>query len=223
MTGTPTMGDAAPDLLPPWYPAMVRRRRRLLWQAAVSGAIVVGLGTALVLRADDEWSAQRQLTVLDDRRQRTDAVLGELAAQERRLATLAERAETAGRVGLPVEVARVLAEVAGHLPAAATLREVEVRTEAEQPTAVERADAARAAGASGAGGKVRGRRSLRFTLRGVTPDAADVATLLERLQSQAMFVDPLVRYGRSVEGGAGVETEFEVAFVIGLELAGGGR
>ena len=207
-----------PDLLPAWYPAMVRRRRWLLGQAVVTGAAVVAMGTALVLRSDDERNTRQRLTVLDDRREETDAVLGELAAQERRLAGLAERAATVGQTGLPVEVARVLAEVGEHLPAAATLREVEVRTEARQPTAVERADAA-----SG-GGKVAGRRSLRFALRGVTPDAADVATLLERLQGRPMFADPTVRYGRAVAGEAGsAETEFEVAFSIGLELAEGTR
>ena len=209
----PPADDPSPDLTPEWYPKTVRRRRSLLIQSAAGGLIVVVLGVILVLRAGREQAGRRELLTVDAHRARASATLGELSAEERRLSELVRRAQTTGRIGLPVEVSRVLAAVARAVPAGTTLTSLRAETTSDDPPA--------ARGREG-GGASSARRSMGFRLRGVAPDAAAVAAVLEGLQAQPVFGGCRVTYGRHADGPRGPEVEFEVTFAVDLNLIADG-
>lgn len=210
-----TPGDAEEvNLLPEWYPAVVRRRRWLRWQAWATGVLVVVLTTLLVLRKDDEHVSAYELATLETHREITGEQLDQLASAEARLQELATRATLVEQVGLPVEVTRVVSQIGRILPPRAALTELSVETQRREPTLVE------IARATAAGREVTQGLWLRFRIGGVTPESNDVATLLEQLQAEPLFEQCAVSYGRDVRLAGRPAVEFEVTFAIDLKLSG---
>lgn len=208
-------GDAQEvNLLPEWYPAVVRRRRWLRWQAWATGVLVVVLTTLLVLRKDDEHISAYELATLETHREITGEQLDQLEAAEARLGRLVSRAALVEQVGLPVEVTRVLSQIGSVLPPRAALTEVAVETQRRDPTLAEKTRAVAAGRAATQG------MWLRFRVGGVTPDSEDVAALLERLQAEPLFQQCTVSYGRDVRLAGRPAVQFEVKFAIDLKLSG---
>ncbi len=211
---SPSVSVPDVNLLPTWYPQMVSRRRWLRMQAWATGVVLVVLGTILVLRWDNEHVREYELQNLASERERTEAILAELTSQEQRLAVLAEQASLVEQVGLPLEVTRVLAEMARTLPTRAALTLLEVKTERREPTTLEKARAV-TTGRPTAGGVW-----MRFRVQGIAPSRNDLPALMEHLQEETLFRDVFVSYGNDVVLHGRQAVEFEVSFTIDLALSG---
>ena len=187
------------DLLPAWYPALVRRPRWLTAQAWATGALLVVLTTVLLLRREDVAATRFELATLGDLRRETDATLAELAAQQTRLSALIDRAKVAAQIGLPLEVSRVLADVARDAPPDTALTDIDVRTE-ESP---------------GKAGAAPG-RAMKFVLKGIASNIREASQFEERLRANELLRN--VRLAGAVEGRAYDRpvTAFEITFQVDL-------
>ncbi|MEL7238489.1 MAG: PilN domain-containing protein [Planctomycetota bacterium] len=197
-----------PNLLPDWYPQLMRRRNWLRLQMAVSLLLLMGLVLSLVAwRGNEEVTAWR-LRDLDARRQATARELVTLQNEEERLATLMRRAEFIEEIGLPVEVTRVLAEIDKAATDSTAITSIRVAQNQRRSSALDVTPTS---------------LLLRFELRGVAARYEDVKQLHGTISRNSLFQS--VRLGRisntMLNDMAGVE--FDLTFAIELLLEDVGR
>lgn len=202
------------DLLPSWYPRVVRRRQMLQWQAWATGAVLVVLIAFLVLRQENVAASQVELGELERQRQEADALLAELKQHESRLNELSARAKLLNQVGLPVEVTRMLGVLDSIMAPTTTVTIFEANTEHRPVTVQELARAKRESLP-----EPRPTMLLRFTLKALTPDPSEPSTILDALKAQPLLKDVNLKYqqslGGSEESGAR-RFAFEITFGIDL-------
>ena len=198
--------DAEVNLLPAWYPAVVRRRRWLVLQAWGTACLVVVLGTLLLLRRDDEQANLRTLASIEADREATELQLAEVAASEIELRELTRAAEGLEQVGLPVEVAPLLAEIASLLPDNAVLTEVGfVEGASKLPAGLEKSKL-----------KTMVPRSewLDIRVAGVARETSDVARLLEQVQANPLHREAAIAYLQETDENGEPVMRFQIQFKI---------
>ena len=195
------------DLLPSWYPSMVRRRKWLLCQLWLTGGLVVVLATVLVLRRHNVAATQGTLAALENQRRETERSLAELTNEQGRLSELTLRAGLMAQAGLPMEVSRVLAELATAAPPQVALTEIDADTDEITPKPAK----------PGSAGPL---RTMKFTLRGIAEDARQAASFEAELAK-----NPLFRNVKLVQARPGTIYDtrtvwaFEITFTIDLSNA----
>ena len=201
------------DLLPQWYPIMLQRRRRLLLQTWLTGLLVLALVAVLVWRRANEEATHVELASLEEQRRMTDETLSELVSEEARLDGLLRQAELVSRMGLPLEVSRVLSEIDAAMPADVALTTLDVVIDERVPMqgSISRGPAARVPAA----------RSMRFTFVGFAASSESVIALSRRLQEEPLLRDvtPVRTQSDKVFGRPVVA--FEMTFRVDLSAGGG--
>ena len=208
----PPTAMAEIDLLPDWYAKFVRRRARVRWQAAVTVGLLVAMGVILILRREHVAESRGELAHLVDRRRVTDVTLDRLGAEEARLAKLSGRAAVLSRVGLPLEVTRVLADVQRAMAATTTVVSLEATTESATPSATDVA-VARKRGLTPPGPT----KLLRFKLDGLAENSLDATRFYEALRDNALFRrDETTLQFKSDQFNGKAVSSFTIVFVVDL-------
>ena len=202
------------DLLPSWYPLLMMRRRRLHLQAWLTGALVVVLVAVLVWHRASEEATQVELASLEQQRRATDATLSELALEEARLAGLLRHAELVSRMGLPLEVSRVLSEIDAALPEDIALTALDVVTE-------EQALPGQPLGLSRGTNTYARLKQMQFTLIGYAASPTSIAALSQSLRKLPLLRD--VRHSRTRSDTVFNQQVmlFEMSFRVDLSVGGG--
>jgi Tfp pilus assembly protein PilN len=208
----PVMAEV--DLLPPWYPVLLKRRRRLLVQSWLTGLVVVALMAVLVWRQANEEATHVELASLEEQRRMTDAMLLQLEAEESRLDGLLGRAELVSRMGLPLEVSRVLAQIDAAMPADIALTALDVTME-------ERTGPAQGAIARSPGVRGGAQKNMKFTFTGFAASPDSVIALSRSLQQQPLLRDVAPAGTQSTEVYGRLIVAFEISFRVDLSPGGG--
>src|SRR5690349_5122325 len=99
------------DFLPPWYPKLRRHRRLVLLQLWLTLVIAFGLGLWLALAQRNVSSRAAQLDALDHELTQTHAELRQLDELLDIKNQLQVQEEVMSKIGMHVEVTRMLAEL----------------------------------------------------------------------------------------------------------------
>ena len=200
------------DLLPAWYARLVTRRRRLRWQGGATAVLVVAMGVTVIVRQERVAASQATLARLDGHRRAADSTLGRLRDAEARLSGLSQRAALQSRLGLPLELARVVADVEAALAPGTAITLVSATTETNAPPPAEVA-AARRKGVPPPGQT----KVLRFTLDGVAATPADVQQLYAALRDHPLLIrdETKMRLAAAQVNGKAAQS-FHMLFAIDL-------
>ncbi len=199
------------EFLPAWYPQTRARRRMVVLQTQLTLVLAGGLAlwgmlvhrntmaaAALLIDANGQvHQTQNQLHVLEDQL----SVKKQLLLQR----------QIVGKLGLPVEMSRMLATLDDRMPRQMSLTDVSLMTE-EQARAVINTPAA--ALAAGRGDTVD--RRLRVRLQGVAPTDTDVANFLAGLTNVPFFDSVAMNYSRDKLDDGHLMREFEITFSVDL-------
>jgi Tfp pilus assembly protein PilN len=196
------------EFLPRWYPEFRRRRRLLILQAG----LLLTLGTSLcalliVMRASAQYRQQQKIQ-LDQQLDKTQADLNELASLLRTRRQLRMQLETQAKIGMNVEVSRILAELENAVPREMALRSVSLDTveQTRSPEADPASDGRTSAND----------RLLKVRLTGIAPSDADVSSLITSLNRIPFFqqVTPVETHDHVDRGH--LAREFELTFCVSL-------
>jgi hypothetical protein len=202
------------DLLPPWYPVLLKRRRRLQVQGWLTCLVVIVLMAVLVWRRANEEATHVELASLEEQRRMTDMTLSQLLAEESRVNGLLSRAELVSRMGLPLEVSRVLAQIDAAMPADIALTGLDVTTE-------ERSGPAQGAPVRSAGVRGGAQKSMKFSFTGFASSPESVIALSRSLQQQPLLRDVAPAGTQSTEVYGRLIVAFEISFRVDLSPGGG--
>jgi hypothetical protein len=189
-----------PELLPPWYPQLLRRRRRFLAQLRLAAALVVILGTqTLVAEHQAEVSANKLLTAdAHKTRQICPAQRGDDIALARYELQQHERIEQ--QAGIRVPASRLLYVLDQMIVSPTALSQLELRT--LEP------------GSPGAD-----QPKMQVRLVGLAPSQEDLIALVTKLMTVPYFGEvaqglqnQIARRGRSL-------IHFELTFSLDLSGA----
>lgn len=202
------------DLLPDWYPLVLRRRRWLRLQAWVTGVLVVLLLAVLVWWRGHVEATHLELASLEVQRRDSAVTLSEVEVEEQRLSSLLGRATLAAKMGLPVEVSRILSEIDTATPEDVALVAIDVRTEQKLVEVRATAGSPRPAPVLV--------REMHFRVTGIAKNSASAFDLSKALQGQPLLrgvellnTQPAEPYGRPA-------WQFDLRFHVDLAAGGGG-
>jgi len=205
------------DFLPTWYPAFRRRRTLLAVQVWLTIALVVAAAGGLF------WQRQRlgvaRATLHDD-----EARLAQVRREVRQLdeleglqRELLQKRRLVARLGVPVDLTRVVAELAECMGPAVSLSDLTAKTNETGKSMAELA-AERRGGRGGAAGAAGGiSRTLRVSLKGVAPTESDVTAFYARLADRRFFDDVRLEHSAERRDQAHVMREFDLSFAIPLD------
>lgn len=205
------------DLLPQWYPVAVRRRRRLLLQAWLTGVVMLLMGGVLVWRQANVEATHVELVSLAAQRRAADRTLADVAAAHARLTELSRRAELVSRMGLPLETTRIVSEICGNLPADVALTSLDLRTE-ERAAAPDSAANAGRTGSRGSRGAPM--RQMHFGIAGLAASSDSVFALGEHLKSLPLLHAVRIAGTQATQVYGRPAVAFEISFRIDLRTAG---
>lgn len=202
------------DLLPEWYPVLLHRRRWLTVQAWVTGVMVVLLLAVLVWWRGHVEATHLELASLEVQRRDSAVTLSEVEVEEQRLSSLLGRATLAAKMGLPVEVSRILSDLDAGTPEDVALIAIDVRTEQRLVEVRATAGSPRPAPLLV--------REMHFRVSGLAKESASAFALSKALQGQPLLrgvevlnTQPAEPYGRPA-------WQFDLRFHVDLSAGGGG-
>jgi len=198
------------EFLPAWYPHLRRRKRHVMLHAWATVMVMGGLGLWLFLanRNVQHRLTDRAAVAFQLDQSRSD--LKELNAQMAEKRKLETDQRIMSKVGLHVEVTRLLAKLDQIMPREMTLTDATFDT-LEQARQVDGQNDPKVQEVT---------RKLSVRLCGVTPSDADWAGVLAKLSTVPFFQDVrLVGAHDKVDNGH-LMREFEVSFVVDLGIGG---
>ncbi len=199
------------ELLPQWYPVMVRRRRRLIVQAWLTGLLLVVLVGVLIWRRANVEATHFELASLGQQRRQTDAMLEALEREEARLSSLLRQAELVSKMGVPLEVSRILADIGAGLPDDVAITSFTTRTEERAP-----------AGPNPSRGKQPDPvRQMHFAFTGLAEQAESVGTISRHLEDRPLLKNVRISAQQNTLVYGRPAVAFEIGFRVDLSPAGG--
>ena len=195
-----------PNLLPSWYEQLRRRRRWLKLQIVGSCLVLLGLVLLLIMRHDDEQITRWHLDNLEAGRERTQMQLDTLRVEKVRLNLLLDRASINERIGLPVEITRLLGEIEKAMGRNVFLTHLNVQTVSETiPGSIE----------------ARPTR-LVLELRGVAQERQAYNAFIREVQSNGLFTsggNDRITFSRNTGSpGGSVGIEFDITLHVEVAL-----
>jgi hypothetical protein len=198
------------EFMPAWYPQLRRRRRLVVVQAWATLLVVVGLGTWIYLARQNVNNRQ---TVRDDVARQLDqsrAELKELNMQIAEKEKLEAQQKILSKLGLHVEVTRLLARLDSIMPKEMTLTDATFDTVEQAKQKDNRGDSS----------STEITRKLIVRISGVTPSDADWAGVLAKLSAVPFFQDVRLVGAKDRNSDAHLMREFEVSFIVDLGSGG---
>jgi Tfp pilus assembly protein PilN len=203
------------EFLPDWYPQSRKRKRVVLLQGYMTLLLAAGLCVWLLLAQRNSRTAAATLAGVDSQISQTNRELHQLQEQVALKDQLLVQRKIADKLGLQVEMSRLLYTLDQKLPRQMSLTELSFDTR-EQLTTANTMAAARSA----AQGNNIDRR-LQIRLEGIAPTDNDVANFLTALTRVPFFEDVAMDYSRDRADGH-VMREFEITFSVNLNQPSGG-
>jgi Tfp pilus assembly protein PilN len=203
------------DFLPEWYPQSRRRKRIVLLQGYMTLLLAAGLTTWFLLTQRNTLAAAATLADLNRQISQTHQEMHQLEEQVALKNQLLIQRQIGEKLGLPVEMSRLLYTLDHNLPPQMSLTDLSFDTQ-EQLKVANTLAAARVATQ---GDNID--RRLHVRLDGVAPTDDDVANFLTGLARVPFFDDVAMSYSRDGTENGRVMREFEVTFSLNLNQAGG--
>jgi Tfp pilus assembly protein PilN len=204
------------EFLPEWYPQSRRRKRIVLLQGYMTLLLAAGLGVWQLLAQRNTQTAAAALVGIDSQISQTHQEMHQLEEQVALKGQLLVQQQIVQKLGLPVEMSRLLYALDQQLPRQMSLTNLTFDTQ-EQLKVASTLAAARFA--------VQGDnidRRLHVRLDGVAPTDDDVANFLTGLARVPFFDDVAMSYSRDHAENGHVMREFEVTFSVNLNEQSGG-
>jgi Tfp pilus assembly protein PilN len=196
------------EFLPAWYPALRRRKRFVALQAWMAGAIVVALGSWMLLAQRNVSAAESSLAGLQSQLQQTDDQLHRLSELQSLKRQMSQQAQVVALLGPHVPTARLIDVVEEVMPSDMAILDFSMDSQSQMMAA----PTLRAA--SGAQPAVS--RSLLIRLHGVAPSDVDLGNFLARLAGVPYFDDIAMAYSKDRVDSGHLMREFEVTFSVRL-------
>jgi hypothetical protein len=201
------------EFLPAWYPAVRRQRKRLLLQSAITAVVGAGLLLWMQLALQNTAAARESLSLLDLQVAQVKSELQLLDEQTVLLGKLRKQQEIEARLGLGIEMTRLLASIEQCLPSEMAILEINIDTETTKQTLAQLAAGAR-----------RGKtadpqtRTLRVRVSAVAPTDAEITQFFAQLTELGVFQNVRMNYARDRHAAGRQMREVEVVFGLPLEM-----
>jgi Tfp pilus assembly protein PilN len=203
------------EFLPEWYPQSRRRKRLVKLQGYMTLLLAAGLGVWLVLVHRNTQSAAATLAGLQRQISQTHQELRQLKEQVELKNQLMIQRQIVDRLGLPVEMSRLLHAVDQQLPESVSLTNISLTTR-EQLRAANTLTAAQLT----ARGDSIDRRVL-VRIDAVAPTDDEVANFLSALTHVPVFQDVAMNYSRDRSDRGRTLRDFEITFSVNLSQSAG--
>ncbi len=198
------------EFLPGWYPQLRRRKRMVALQLWATVLVAGGLGLWIFLADGNVARRRADRSAIAAQLDQSRSDLKELNAQLHEKQKLEAEQRIMSKVGLHVEVARLLAKLDQIMPREMSLTEATFDT-MEQTKAL-------APGSENHLPEVQ--RKLVVKMAGVTPSDADWASVLAKLSSVPFFQDVRLVAAHDKPADGHLMRQFEVSFVVDLGSGG---
>ncbi len=194
------------DFLPDWYRHVMRRRKRLMVQAACSITLLAAIGLRAVYSRHHATVAEAAVIQTENQiaRAASDArEVDRLTNLRQRWARQVQRIE---RLGTHVEAARLLAALDDAMPSGVALSDLQVDTD-ERPSTT--------APSSGSAVPSNDRR-LRVRLEGLAASPGELEKFLARLKATPFFEQVSMGFNKNTLDAGRTVQQFEISFSINL-------
>ena len=198
------------EFMPAWYPQLRRRRRMVILQAWATFMVVCGLGLWMYLAHQNVNNRQIIRDAVAGHLQQSRAELKELNTQIAEKEKLEAQQRIMSKLGLHVEVSRLLARLDQIMPKEMTLTDATFDTLEQNKLKEGRSDPA----------NQEVTRKLLVHISGVTPSDADWAGVLAKLSAVPFFQDVRLVGAKDRNSDNHLMREFEVSFVVDLGSGG---
>ncbi len=198
------------EFLPDWYPMLRRKRRLVILETWLAGAVVGVLGLCMILLQRNVQAAGGVLGSIQGQMSQADLELQHLSEMQSLKRQMSQQAQILTALGLHVPTARLINAVEAVMPEKMALLDFTVNT--DERTKPQTALAA----ASGAPPQMD--RHLHIRIHGVVPTDADLGDFLGSLASIPYFSDIAMPYSRPCSQNGHTMREFEVTFAISLNV-----
>jgi Tfp pilus assembly protein PilN len=204
------------EFLPEWYPRSRQRKRIVLLQGYMTLLLAAGLGTWLVLVDRNTQTAAGALANIETQISQTHQEMHQLEEQVTLKDRLLVQREIVQKLGLPVEMSRLLFALDQNLPPQISLTDLSFDTQEKLKVAGSLTPVRNAAQGDNID------RRLHVRLDGVAPTDTDVANFLTGLAKVSFFDDVVMSFTRDRPQNGQVLREFEVSFTVNLNPPAGG-
>lgn len=198
------------EFLPGWYPQARRRRRWLRLHSLLSILLLAGLGLWILLAQRNVSNAQAGLRAVDRQLAQSRLELDQLEVELKLKSQLEVQRQIVSKLGLEVEMSRLLRTIDQCMPKEMSLLQMSVDTEEVQQKVT--TPAPRNAPATE---KAKDRR-LKIRLLAVAPSDVDHLNFLAGLTNTPFFQEVTLTFARDKSDGGHMMREFEVTFTMSL-------
>jgi Tfp pilus assembly protein PilN len=212
------------EFLPEWYPRSRQRKRIVLLQGYMTLLLATGLGTWLILVDRNTQTAAGALANIETQISQTHQEMHQLEEQVTLKDRLLVQREIIQKLGLPVEMSRLLFALDQNLPPQISLTDLSFDIQEKLKVAGSLAAARNAAPGNNMGDNSGDNidRRLHVRLDGVAPTDTDIANFLTGLAKVTFFDDVVMSFTRDRPQNGRVLREFEVTFSVNLNPPAGG-
>jgi Tfp pilus assembly protein PilN len=200
------------EFLPEWYPQSRRRKRVVVLQGYMMLLLAAGLAVWLALAQRNIHTASAALAGIESQISQTHQEMHQLDEQVALKNQLLLQRQIIGKLGLPVEMSRLLFTLDQKLPRDMSLTDLSFDTREQLKAANTRVSAR--------GDDID--RRLHIRLEGVAPTDNDVANFLTALARVPFFDDVAMNYSRDRNEGGHIMRDFEITFSVNLNQRSGG-
>lgn len=197
------------EFLPAWYPQARRRRRWLRLHACTTVLLLCGLGLWVGLARRNIIGASAALASVDRQLAQSQLELEQLQVQLRLKSQLELQRQIVSRLGLQVEMSRMINTLEQVMPKEMSLCELTFDTEEQ----LKRGDGSAAAPTNKDTQK---NRVLRVRMLAVAPSDVDLANFLAGLTNVPFFQEVAMTTSHDKSEGGHIMREFEVTFSMNL-------
>jgi Tfp pilus assembly protein PilN len=212
------------DFVPPWYRDLLRRKRSTVGYLLVLGLLVIVTAGGGLHRQAELRAAERRLAAAELEVAATCADLEKLDALRRLRDQWRRQEQVVTSTGTNVEASRLLAALTNVVPPDTALTGISIAVAEPDRDSAPAAAPATAPAASDrvpeSSARPPAKRRLNVSLRGVAPGEVAVANVLAGISEQPLFRHVNLTYAKDRQEQDGTVREFEVTFIINLDLDG---
>jgi Tfp pilus assembly protein PilN len=204
------------EFLPAWYQQIHARKRMVVLQSWLTGALLIGLGAYFFLANRNVAASQESVALLDNQLSETRGQLQKLHELRDVQKQFRQQDQVITKLGLHVEATRLLNTLDKVVPPEMTILNLTMENEEQL-----RSPALLLATPEAAKKDPEIDRRLRVKLTGVTPTDIELANFLKELTTVPFFEQMSMTFTRDRADYGHTMREFEVTFVVNLTRSHG--